>query len=304
VYGGLRFFRPNEFLMPTDINEALAKLSQHGKEAKVIAGGTGLYELIKRNYVPEVKYVVSIMSLGLSYIKQSNGEVRMGSTTHLQDVLESDVAANKGLEAISDALKEIRPPQIRNMATVGGEVCISVPNVDLPTALMACSAELVVVSLRGERKVPLEEFYTDVFLPGLKQGEIVKEVVLRPSRGSSAFLKFGRTAADFNLVNVAASVEVNDKLITASKVVVGGIDRSPLRFRELEEELTSKTPDAKSIQPFLEKRVGKLEILPTIHGSPEYKRVIMPPLITKCVTQAYTRALKAGRTVDDRAEIH
>ena len=113
-----------------------------------------------------------------------------------------------GLEAIGDALREIRPIQIRNVATIGGEVCISVPIVDLPTALLACGASLRVLNPEGtEYSTNLENFYIDAFLTKLKYGEIVKEVPLpKKSEEKSAFVKIGRTAYDFNLINAAVSL--------------------------------------------------------------------------------------------------
>ena len=159
-------------------------MKSEGKHAHIIAGGTGFYELARRGYIPEVKHVVSVMRLGLDYIKNEQTSVTIGATTRLQNLLESGVGETRGLEAIGDALREIRPIQIRNVATVGGEVCISVPIVDLPTALLACGASLKIFSQEGgEYSINLEDFYVDAFLTKLKYGEIVKEITLPKKSG-------------------------------------------------------------------------------------------------------------------------
>ena len=172
-------FRPKEFLLTDKKEEALGRLKNEGKHAHIIAGGTGFYELARRGYIPEVKHVVSIMKLGLDYVRDGETSVTVGATTKLQALLESGVGESEGLEAIGDALREIRPIQVRNVATVGGEICISVPIVDLPTAFLACKASLAVISPLGEEyAIDLEDFYVDAFLTKLKYGEIVKEVTL------------------------------------------------------------------------------------------------------------------------------
>ena len=114
-------FRPREFVFTDSQEETLGKLKRGGKHAQVIAGGTGFYELARRGYIPEVKEVIPIMKLGLDYLKTGETNVTIGATTKLQDLLDSGIGDSKGLEALGEALREIRPVQVRNVATVGGE---------------------------------------------------------------------------------------------------------------------------------------------------------------------------------------
>ncbi len=239
-------FRPKEFLLSENKEETLLKLKQEGKRAHIIAGGTGFYELARRGYIPEVKQLVSLMKLGLDYVHDDPSSLTIGATTRLQALLDSGIADKDGLEVVGDALREIRPVQVRNVATVGGEICISVPIVDLPTSLLACAARIKIMSSdNGERSVDLDDFYIDAFLTKLRYGEIVKEVMIPKKSASgehSAFVKLGRTAYDFNLVNAAVSLAVRDdgKLGTI-RVFLGGIKRTPLRATNFEKKLGWKT---------------------------------------------------------------
>jgi aerobic carbon-monoxide dehydrogenase medium subunit len=293
----LPLFRPNDFLMPGDAEEALQRLRTEGKRAHIIAGGTGFYELARRGYIPEVKSVISIMKLGLAYVNKEGPEVRIGATTTLQSLLESGAGDRQGLEAIGDALREIRPVQVRNVATVGGEVCISVPLVDLPTALLACGASLSILSAgTGEREASLDGFYIDAFLTRLRYGEIVKEVRLpRPSSSSrSAFVKFGRTSYDFNLINVAASLSLNGDRVGQIRVFVGGIARAPVRATELEKRLTGRGLDEKSIVDAARASFDEKDLLPSVHGSKEYKFAVLPIVVRDCILKAHARAAPRG----------
>ncbi len=288
-------FRPRDFLYSEDREESLRKLKEEGKRAHAIAGGTGFYELARRGYIPEVKQLISLMKLGLDFIRDGPSHLTIGATTKLQDLLESGYCEKNGLEALGDALREIRPVQIRNVATVGGEICISVPIVDLPTSLLACGASLTILSSgQGERSLPLEDFYIDAFLTRLKYGEIVKEVSV-PKKSSprerSAFVKLGRTAYDFNLVNAAVLLAVRDDgKLDSVRIFLGGIKRVPMRAVSLEKRLTGKQPDEKLIMEAAEDSFEKEPLLPSVHGSAEYKMAVLPIVIRDCVMKAYHRA--------------
>jgi CO/xanthine dehydrogenase FAD-binding subunit len=291
----LPLFRPREFVYTDDKKETLARLEAGGKHSLVIAGGTGFYELARRGYIPEVKEVVSIMKLGLDYVKTEENTIRIGATKKLYEILESGIGKIPGFEAIDDAINEIRPVQVRNVATVGGEICISVPIVDLPTALLACNASLEIMGSGGrEREISLDQFYVDAFLTQLKYGEIVAEVFLpRPKENTrSAFSKIGRTAYDFNLINVAVSltIENGSNKVESARVFLGGVKRTPFRALELEKKLVGqKIDEEKSVLEMAESSFSKEHFLPSVHGSDEYKRAILPILIRDCVLKARNR---------------
>jgi len=288
----LAVFRPRDFLLTDNREEVLSRLKSEGKHAHIIAGGTGFYELARRGYIPEVKHVVSIMKLGLDYVRDEAASVTIGATAKLQDLLDSGVGEIRGLEAIGDALREIRPVQVRNVATVGGEICISVPIVDLPTALLACGASLGIISPQGtEYAISLEDFYIDAFLTKLKYGEIVKEVSIpKKSEESSAFVKIGRTAYDFNLVNVAVSLSSKtDGRLSSLRVFLGGIKRTPFRATNFEKKLLGKRVDERTIMEAAEEAFEKEKLFPSVHGSSEYKMELLPIVLRDCILKAYER---------------
>ncbi len=288
-------FRPEDFLYSDNREESLRKLKDGGKRAHAIAGGTGFYELARRGYIPEVKHLVSLMKLGLDYIRDDPSHLAIGATTRLQALLESGYGDQKGLEAVGDAVREIRPVQIRNVATVGGEVCISVPIVDLPTALLACAASLKIVEPGGsERSFSLEQFYIDAFLTKLKYGEIVKEILVPKSsltNDRSAFVKLGRTAYDFNLINAAVSLGVSDDgKLSSIRIFLGGIKRVPMRATNLEKRLMGKRIEEELVMEAAEAAFEKEALLPSVHGSAEYKMAVLPVVVRDCVMKAYDRA--------------
>ena len=290
-------FRPKEFLFTENIEESLGKLKAEGKRAHPIAGGTGFYELARRGYIPEVKHLVSLMKLGLNYIQDEPDKLVIGATTKLQDLLESGYWDTGGLEAIGDALREVRPVQVRNVATVGGEICISVPIVDLPTSLLACNGSINILSPgKVENSMNLDEFYIDAFLTKLKYGDIVKEVNLPKKKSEcSAFVKLGRTAYDFNLINAAVSLAVGrDGKISSIRAFLGGIKRTPIRASNFEKRLVGKSIDPDLVIEAGEEAFKKEILLPSVHGSSEYKMAVLPIVLRDCVMRALERTKKVG----------
>jgi len=203
-------------LQPATIVEAVSLLNRYGNDAKIIAGGTDILYLIKngvKHHIP--KLFIDISNLGLSYIRFSNNELRIGATTNLSEVAENDVIKSR-FTALAQAANRAASPQLRNMATIagdmlqevwcwylrynydcwrnggticygaigdnrfyhsifGGRLCYAVHPGDVSTALFAFNARVVVVGPGGERTYTMDEF-----MPGivLVDGRI-KENILR-----------------------------------------------------------------------------------------------------------------------------
>ena len=287
-------FKPAEYFEPSTLNEVCELLLQYGKHARIIAGGTAIYELAKRGLADEVKQLISLRSVPLRYVRREEEGLHVGATTTLAAFMTaSEVVADASMRVLSDALHEIRPMQVQTVATVGGEICTSLPLLDLPPALLAVDAAVVIQGKKGQRTIPLRDFLVDFFLNALEKGEFMVEVFVpkQPERSSSAFLKFGRTAYDFNLVNVACRLAfATNGTCSDARIFLGGVGRVPLRAVASEEDLKGERVDEKSIS----RAVGSLErfrAIPQIHGDSEYKRDVALVLVRECLKRVAERAL-------------
>lgn len=287
-------FKPTAFFEPTTLDDAFELLLQYGKHARILAGGTAIYELAKRGLADEVRQLISLRSLPLKYVRQDDLGLHVGATTTLAEFMAApEIVGDASLQVLSEALHEIRPMQVQAVATVGGEICTSLPLLDLPPALLAVDAAVVVQGKGGRRTIPLSEFLVDFFLNALGKGELMVEAFIpkQPERSRSAFLKFGRTAYDFNLVNVACRLAfATNGTCSDARIFLGGVDRTPLRAVESEDELKGKRVDEDSIS----RAVGSLEKLraiPQIHGDSEYKRDVALVLVRDCLKRVVERAL-------------
>jgi len=287
-------FKPTDCFEPSTIDEVCELLLQYGKHARIIAGGTAIYELAKRGLADEVKQLISLRSVPLRYVRRDEEGLHVGATTTLAEFMTASVVvADASMRVLSEALHEIRPMQIQAVATVGGEICTSLPLLDLPPALLAVDAAVVIQGKKGRRTIPLGDFLVDFFLTALEKGEFMVEALIpkQPERSSSAFLKFGRTAYDFNLVNVACRLAFASKGTCSDvRIFLGGVGRVPLRALEVENELKGSSID----DPSISRAVSSLKMfkaIPQIHGDSEYKRDVALVLVRECLKRVAERAM-------------
>jgi CO/xanthine dehydrogenase FAD-binding subunit len=287
-------FQPTDYFEPSTPEEVCQLLSQYGKHARMIAGGTAIYELSKRGLADEVKQLVSLRKVPLKYIRRDEQGFHIGATVTLAELAEApEIRALPSLRVLSEALHEIRPMQVRAVATVGGEICTSLPLLDLPPALLAVDTLAVIHGPSGQRSIPLSKFLVDFFLNALRKGEFLMEALIpkQQKRSGSAFLKFGRTAYDFNLVNVATRIPLaSDGTCSDVRIVLGGVGRVPIRAVESEDEVNGRIIDDQVAANAAE-ALGEFKAIPQIHGDAEYKCDIARVLVRDCIKRAAEYAL-------------
>jgi len=291
-------FHPSDYSAPSTFQEVVRLLAAHGKHARIIAGGTAIYELAKRGLASEVQHLISLRKLPLKYVRRDQEGFHVGSTTTLAELAAAlDLEGDQALGALRDALREIRPTQVRSVATVGGEVCTSLPLLDLPPALLAVDSQVTLHGQNGRRTIPLSEFMVDFFLTALRRDEFLEEVKIptQPEHSASAFLKFGRTAYDFNLVNVAARISLSrDGGCIDARIYVGGVGRVPMRATASEFQIINRQIDDSTVSRASE-ALGEFKAIPQLHGDAEYKREIARILLRDCIRLAEERATVLAR---------
>ena len=225
---------------PTTLAEAATLLAEEGRT--VIAGGTDL--LVNPRYMVGVREVVDIRKLGLDYIREENGGLYIGAGTTMRTVaLHAKIQALAG-GILARGAAVCGSPNIRNMATVAGNVASALPSADTPPSLLALDAQAVLVGIQGERVVPLNSFFVG---PGksVRERELIRELripLANLDRLRGGFYKIGRTAEDISLVNAATTLIIEDGIITAVRLVMGAVAPIPLRTVRAEEALTGQPP--------------------------------------------------------------
>ena len=286
-----------EYFEPETISDVITFLAKHGKDTKLIAGGTDLLVDMKKGRIKS-KYLVNLMKIpDLSYIIEDGGCLRIGATTTFREIEESQLIKEK-YPLLFEAARAMGTVQIRNMATIGGNICNALPSADIPPALVALDAKAKIVGQSGKRFLPLEEFFVGIRKTTLGSDELLTEVQVRrpPARSGTAFLKISRTTSDLATLNVAVRItlENNGACKDARVVVGGGVGPTLIRSKRAETLLEGKILEESLIEKTARTVSEELKPRPTsIRASPYYKVEVSKVLVKRALMKALDRA-KAG----------
>lgn len=286
-------FRPGEYYRSRDLHEAARLLSGFGGKARIIAGGTDL--LVEKP--PEVECLVDISSLDLVYIKKGRNGIIIGAATTLDLLESSPILSSAPYNVVSEAAGMIATPTIRNMATIGGNICNASPAADLPLALMVLDSTVKIVGLNGSRVVPVGDFFEDVKKTILDKDELLSEVHIPPSSRNSAasFLKLRhhQTSVDIAVVNVAARLTCSDGICEDAAIALGAVARTPIYARQAEKLLIGKRIDGKLIRRAAEAAVEESEPIDDVRASAGYRKRMVSVLVRRALEVAL-RGVKHG----------
>jgi carbon-monoxide dehydrogenase medium subunit len=280
-----------EYLEPESIEEALAILSRYQGKSKIIAGGTDLM-LQMRNKAIRPEYVVDISRIpGLDYITFDDQQgLRLGALTTIRG-LETSVELQRKYPVISQAASQLGSVAIRNVATVGGNLCNALPSAETSQALLALSAQVRVIGPRGERTLPLEGFFTGVGKTLLQPDELLLEILVpeSPPHTSGIYIKHSpRGPIDLAIVNITVlmTMEQDHKVCRDAKIVLGAVSPTPFRAKKAENVLKGKRVDGALIDRAAQ--VASDEANPrrgSIRGSFEYKKEMVKVLTGRAIRE-------------------
>ncbi len=229
------------YFLPRSLPEALGLLETHGPSLLVMAGGTVAMPLVNEGIsMPE--RVMGLRLAGLDRLERTNGTLRIGATTTLTQLLEQAV-----VPMLREAAQRTASWSIRNMGTVGGNLFTPPPGGDVAVALLALDASVVLANARGERVLPLADFFTGFLTNRLAADELLVEAQVPIPTTPTAFIKFGRKHANTPaVVTVAVRLEWDGGRVADARIALGAVGPHPIRSMEAERVLvgSSLSPDA------------------------------------------------------------
>ena len=281
-----------EYLRPTTIPEAIALLQQHGDQAKILSGGQSLIPMMKLR-LARPAYLIDINRIsGLSYVKEDGGFLKIGGLTRESELEASPLIRSK-YPIILDTARVIADPQVRNLATVGGNLAHGDPANDHPATMLALKAQVVATGPRGERVIPIDEFFLSLFSTALGPGEILTEIrvpAVTP-RSGGAYFKLERKVGDFATAAVAAQLSL-DGAHVAESVGMGltNVGPKPLKAAKAENFLRGKKVDPASIGQAAQLAAEESQPSTDLRGPAEYKKGLVKELARRALVRALERA--------------
>ncbi len=296
--------QPFDYWAAPGLNEALNELELHGADAAVIAGGTDLVlNMKKKNILP--RRVISLHNLNeLDFVQADesldNDSVRIGALAKHADLAENPFL-KQHFPILCEAVGLIGSWQIRNVGTIGGNLCNASPAADSAPPLLVLNAQLVLASKKGEKKIALESFFTGPGATVLEPDQILKEIVIeipkQPSAGCYMKLR-RRKAVDVSLAGVAFQAETGPERKTLAKVgiALGGVAPTPVRVPEAEALLAGQTLDeaVTKISDCAEIAAKAASPIDDVRATASYRRTIINVFIQRCAQNVLNTLKKSG----------
>jgi len=316
--------RKFDYLKPKTVDEAFALLNQYGKKAVLIAGGTDVIVRVKqKNMSPEL--LISLQGIpGLDRIEY-DGTLRIGPmVTHR--TIEKSESIRKEFSALADAVDVLGSAQIRNVATIGGNICTAAPSADTVGPLLALGAQLKLKGSKSERTIPIDQFFSGPGQTVLSQGEILTEISIPkplPNTGSAYWKHQRRQALDLPILGVAvllsldkATVTCSDLLCTTSpistvlhslaedelackeiRIALGVAAPTPMRAKKAESLLRGKKISDELLERVAITAAEEAQPRDSIRGEAWYRRDMIKVLVKRMAMKCIERVLRPEETV-------
>ena len=281
-----------EYLQPNTIPEAITLLQQHGEDAKILSGGQSLIPMMKLR-IARPAYLIDINRIsGLSYIKEEGAFLKIGGLTREAELEASQLIRSK-YPILIDTAHVIADPQVRNLATVAGNLAHGDPANDHPATMLALGAQVVATGSGGERVIPIEEFFLSLFSTALQPDEILTEIRI-PSpapHSGGAYFKLERKVGDFATAAVAAQV-TQDANGVVQKVGIGltNVGPTPIKAKKAEDFLRGKKLDGASIRQAAQLAADEAQPSSDLRGPADYKKGLIKELAKRALSRAAQRA--------------
>lgn len=283
--------RPFEVHEPSTVAEASRLLEHHGEDAAVYAGGTELIPVM-RDGLAHYRHLVNLKTVpALDRITGEGDMVRVGALATHRAIERSPVVGARApvLAQVAAGVANLR---VRNVGTLGGNLCFAEPHSDPAVLLIAQNASIVLARDGGERRVNAEAFFEGILRTVRRPDEILVwvDVPALPPHSGAAYARFA--LHERPTAGVAVAVTLNGSVVTSARIVVGSVGPMPARVPEAEAALVGRDPDARVVREAAARAGRAVEVLDDLYGSEDYKRHIVTVLAAKALDQAVARATR------------
>jgi carbon-monoxide dehydrogenase medium subunit len=272
------------------VDEAVRLLHRYEGKAQILAGGTDL--MTEKD--PTVDALIDASRLKLDYIRVNGDGVEIGATTIFADIATSSALSDGPYDVLAEAACHMGTPQIRNMATIGGNICAAVPCADSAPPLLVLGAVLNISGSKGERSLDIDQFFLDVRKTALDMDEMVTEICLPelPPRTVATFIKKGRVAvADLALVSTAVSLMLaKDDTCRNVRIALGSVAPTPMRAREAEAMLEGKRADDELLEKAADQASREIKPISDVRASAEYRTILSRGIVEEALKEAIRKA--------------
>jgi len=282
-----------ELILPESIDGCIKALAKGGPESKLLAGGTDLLPQLKNGLLKPARVIDLSGVARLRSIEAGNGRgIKIGSAVTAR-TLELDRAVRASYLSLAESGALVGSVQVRNLATLGGNICNAAPSADMAPPLLALEAEAVITGPKGERRVPIATFFTGVRRTVLAPDEILVELVV-PNPGAHSggnYLRHTpRRELDIAVVGVASQLTLANGVCTKARIALAAVAPVPLRATAAEQSLEGQAVTPDRIKRAADLAVEAARPISDQRGSADFRRHLVRVLTRRTLTTALARA--------------
>lgn len=282
-----------QYVAPTSLQDALLLLSQHGHDAKVLAGGQSLVPTMNFR-LASYEYLIDINRIPeLSFIRLDGGTLRIGAMTR-QRAIETSPVVWRHAPLLAEATRSIAHLPIRTRGTIGGSISHADPAAEYPAIMFALDGAMVIQSQSGIRTVPAAEFFKGPLTTILQPDELLVEVqipVHDPARGFS-FDEVSRRVGDFAIIGMAAAISLKQERFSAVRLAACGLDNGATRLHDAESQLEGQIPSPELIGAVARAASASVTPQSDLHADSDYRRHLIAVLLPRVVHRAVGRVME------------
>ncbi|MGH3446675.1 MAG: FAD binding domain-containing protein [Nocardioidaceae bacterium] len=275
-----------DYVAPASVADAVAALGSDADEIKVLAGGQSLIPVLRlRLAAPTL-----LVDLGgiddLRGVREDGGTLAIGAmTTH--DEMTRDPLVAEHTPLLAQATRTVADPQVRHRGTLGGSLVHADPAGDLPAAVLAMDAQMVITGPSGDRTVGAADFFTDLFTTAVGEDELLTTIRVPKHTGwGSHYEKFNRVAQQWSIVGVAAVVQTDGGAISAAKVALTNMGPTAWRASAVEQALVGQPATAEAVQAAAAHAPEGTSPPSDTNGDADYRRHLSTVLTRRSVLAA------------------
>ncbi len=294
--------RPFDFSAASSLADALDQLERAGSGARILAGGTDLVLNMKKKKVLPTLLISLHPIKDLECIENKNGVIHIGALSKHADLANNPIL-NQQVAILSQAVGLIGSWQVRNIGTIGGNLCNASPAADSAPPLLALDAEVVITTLKEDIAVPITSFFCGPGQTVMKPNQILKEIRIKQpvNRSAGCYLKLRRRkAVDISLAGVAFQAELDSsgEMLDQVRIALGGVAPTPIRILDAESILQGRSlADALDKVPLCAQLAASAaKPIDDLRATADYKRTIVNVFVQRCAKQVLTtlKNIKGG----------
>jgi carbon-monoxide dehydrogenase medium subunit len=280
-----------DYHRPTSLDEAVALLSQHGDEGRLLAGGHSLIPMMKLR-LANPSHLIDLRGIaGLAGIEEEEGAIRIGAMTTQAEIIASELLAAK-VPILRETALQIADPQVRYRGTIGGNVANGDPGNDMPAVMMALGAAFLVQGPSGERTIAARDYYRGAFTTALADDEVLRaiRIPVPPAGHGAAYVKMKRKVGDYATAAAAVVLVMDGGSCRDARIALTNLADVPLLAEAAGQALVGTTIDEAALDKAVQAAVAITDPAADLRGPADFRKHVAGVMVRRAVRSARQRA--------------